>query len=130
MPLTIVNGAWKRYPDYNRVKNGENIRPYWPWPEKSNNDITYPFTVCQLNDKLPVGWHIKEIITTKLSEYLQLIQKLEKIWIWTFSKKKTKQSKQKTENDNHSCNLTFAAALAGFTQCTHPLPSKKKNPAC
>lgn len=39
----------------NRVKNGENIRPYWPWPEKSNNDITYRFTVCQLNDKLPVG---------------------------------------------------------------------------
>ena len=56
MPLTIVNGAWKRYPDYiNRVKNGENIRLYWPWPEKSNNDITYRFTVCQLNDKLPVG---------------------------------------------------------------------------
>ena len=55
MPLTIVNGAWKRYPDYNRVKKGENIHPYWPWPEKSNNDITYRFTVCQLNDKLPVG---------------------------------------------------------------------------
>ena len=55
MPLTIVNGAWKRYPDYNRVKKGENIHPYWPWPEKSNNDIIYRFTVCQLNDKLPVG---------------------------------------------------------------------------
>jgi len=34
---------------------------------------------------------------------------------------KTKQNKQKIENDNHACNLTFAA-WAGFTQCTHPRP--------